>query len=380
MMPFFTNRMKSIKEAGALSGKRVIVRVDFNVPIINGKVRDDFRIKKALPTIEFLVKKGAKVILLAHLGEDGSASLEPIANTLKKYIAVSFIKTSLFSPITDEAVLDQKKGTVILLENIRREKAEKENTSSFGRALSRFGDIYVNDAFSVSHRVHASVVGIPKHIPSYAGFQLLDEVKHLSSVFTPPHPFLCIFGGAKFETKVPLVKKFIREADTIFIAGALMNTFFKTKGYEVGQSLVEEGNFGIPKLLKDTKIILPSDVVVAQGKVHKVVSADRVSKDDVIVDIGTRSVEELQKLILRSKCILWNGPLGKYESGFGGATEKILKTIALSKAKSVIGGGDTVALVDKLKLEKKLGFVSTGGGATLDFLAKGTLPGIKALK
>ncbi len=372
--------MKSIKEAGPLSGKRVIVRVDFNVPIVNGKVRDDFRIRKALPTIEYLKNKGAKVILIAHLGEDEKESLEPVAKALKKYTPVLFLKESIFSQAIDNAILEHKKGTVILLENIRREKGEKDNTSSFGRALSRFGDIYVNDAFSVSHRVHASIIGIPKHIPGYAGFQLLDEVKNLSLAFEPKHPFLFILGGAKFETKVPLIKKFMRDADKVFIGGALMNTFFKTKGYEVGQSLVDEGNFGIPKLLKDEKLLLPSDVEVAVGKTHRCVSPDQVRDTETIVDVGPKTIAELQAVIANTKFILWNGPLGKYESGFGGATEKLLKIIASSKAQSIIGGGDTVALVDKLKLEKKLGFVSTGGGATLEFLAKGTLPGIKALK
>ena len=372
--------MKSIKEAGALSGKRVIVRVDFNVPIVNGKVRDEFRIKKALPTIEYLKNKGAKIILIAHRGEDGLESLEPIAKVLKKYVPVLFIQASIFSREIDEAILNHKKGTVILLENIRREKGEKDNTSSFGRALSRFGDIYVNDAFSVSHRAHASIVGIPKHIPSYAGFQMLDEIKHLSLAFNPEHPFLCIFGGAKFETKVPLIKKFIRDADTVFVAGALMNNFFKQKGYQVGQSLVDDGNFGIPKLLKEKKLVLPSDVEVSSGKKHRFILPDKVLLEETIVDVGPQTIKELQPIVARAKFILWNGPLGKYETGFGGATEQLLKLIAKSNAKSVIGGGDTVALVDKLKLEKKLGFVSTGGGATLEFLSKGTLPGIKALK
>ncbi len=372
--------MKSIKEAKDIRGKRVLVRVDFNVPIIKGKVRDDFRIKKALPTIEYLKNKGAKIILIAHAGLDGAQSLAPIAQALLKHTPVTFIKTSVFENQTKDVLDMQKNGTIILLENIRREKGEKENADSFARGIARFGDMYVNDAFSVSHRTHASIVGIPKHLPSYAGLQLMDEVKHLSLAFSPKHPFLFILGGAKFGTKVPLVKKFLRSADMVYIAGALMNTFYKTKGYEVGTSLVDEGDFGIQKLLKDKKLFLPIDVEVAKGKAHRYTNPETVRANEMIVDIGPASVTELETMIKKARFILWNGPLGKYESGFGGATEKVLKIISCSKADSIIGGGDTVALVDKLKLENKFGFVSTGGGATLEFLSQGTLPGIKSLK
>ncbi len=374
-----TGMLRSVKDITALSGKRVVVRVDFNVPIVGGKIRDDFRITKALPTITYLTKKGAIVVLIAHLGEDGTQSLLPIAEKLKKFVPVTFLKTSVFSNETEIALENQKKGTVVLLENIRREKGEKENSPSFGRALSRLGEYYVNDAFSVSHRMHASIIGIPKHIPGYAGFQFMEEVANLSSAFSPKHPFLFILGGAKFETKIPLVKKFLKEADTVYIAGALANNFFKARGYEVGLSLVDEGNLGIPNLLKHKNLVLPSDVEVSSGKTHRACRINQVTAGDTIVDVGPESIKELENLIAQAKYILWNGPLGKYESGFGGATEKILKALSKTKAKSIVGGGDTVALISKLKLESKLGFVSTGGGATLEYLAKGTLPGIKAL-
>ena len=375
--------MKSIKEIDDLKGKRVLVRVDFNLPMEGGKIVDDFRIKKALPTIEYLHKKGATVILLAHLetGGDDKVSLKPVAVRLKKYLPETiFIETPIFSDQTEKELSEMKKGSIVLLENLRREKGEKDNAPSFARALSRYGDIYVNEAFSVSHRVHASIVGIAKHIPGYAGFQLLDEVKHLSKAFDPSHPFLFILGGAKFETKIPLIKKFLKNADQCVIAGALMNDFFVAKGYEVGTSLVDTGNFHIGTLLKHKNLVLPPDVEVSKGSKHHAVKPDSVAKDEMIVDIGPASIELLKGLIEKAKFILWNGPLGKYETGFGGATEQVLKLISKSKAESVIGGGDTVALVSKLKLEDKLGFVSTGGGATLDFLDKGTLPGIKALK
>ena len=373
--------MKSIKEIGDIKNKKVIVRVDFNVPMKDGKILDDFRIQKALPTIEFLQKKGAKVVLIAHLGEDGSDSLKPIAVRLKKYIpAVIFIDTPIHSDETGNALVAMKKGELALLENIRREKGEKDNAPSFARALSRLGDFYVNDAFSVSHRLHASVVGIPKLLPSFAGFQLLEEIKNLSKAFDPKHPFLFILGGAKFETKIPLIKRFAKSAETIFVGGALMNDFFKAKGYEVGTSLTDSQNLNIPSLMKNKNLILPTDVEVVNGSKRRFAKPNDVHPTEQIVDVGTATVDTLGELISKAKFILWNGPLGKYETGFGGATEKVLKMIAKSKAENIIGGGDTVALVSKLKLEKSLGFVSTGGGATLDFLAKGTLPGIKALK
>ncbi len=373
--------MKLIKDVGNLSGKRVLVRVDFNVPIKDGKVLDDFRIKKSLPTIEYLHKKGAIVILLAHLGEDGSQSLKGVAIKLKKYIPnLNFIETSIFSDETEAILKDLKKGDVVLLENLRREVSEKNNSPSFARALSRFGSIYVNDAFSVSHRLHASIIGITKYLPGYAGFQFEEEIKNLSLAFNPVHPFLFILGGAKFETKIPLVKKFLRDADNVFIGGALSNDFFKVKGYEVGTSLVENGNFQIASMLKHKNLLLPIDVEVVNGNKYHFSKSSDVAANESIIDIGPESLELLKGFIEKAKFIIWNGPLGKFGVGSLNSTEKILKLIAKSTAHSVIGGGDTVEYISKLKLENKLGFVSTGGGATLEFLAKGTLPGIKALK
>jgi len=209
--------MKSIKILKNIKDRTALVRVDFNVPIKNGKVEDDFRIQKALPTIRFLQKKGAKVVLISHLGTDGKASMKPVADCLKKYI----------------------KKNVTLLENIRKYPGEEKNDPKFAKKLSELGDFYVNEAFSVSHRKHASIVGLPKYLPSYAGFQLEEEVKNLSKVFKKPkHPFLFILGGAKFSTKMPLLKKYIKIADQIFIGGALANDFLKVEGYTVGKSLV----------------------------------------------------------------------------------------------------------------------------------------------
>ncbi len=373
--------MKSIKDIGSLSGVRVLVRVDFNLPMKDGKVLDDFRIKKSIPTIEYLHKKGAIVILLAHLGDDGKASLKPVALKLKKYLPKAhFISTPIFSNETEDLIAKLKKGDIVLLENLRSETGEKNNSPSFARALSRYGKVFVNEAFSVSHRLHASIVGITKYLPGYAGLQLEQEVKSLSHAFKSEHPFLFILGGAKFETKIPLIKKFLNTADQVFIGGAIANDFFQARGYEIGQSLVDIGNFQLPSLMKHKNFMLPADVEVAKNSKRRFVKPDAVAKDESIVDIGPNAVAQLKGLIEKSKFILWNGPLGKYENGFGGSTEQILKIIAKSSAETIVGGGDTVAIISKLKLENKLGFVSTGGGATLDFLVKGTLPGIKVLK
>ncbi len=372
--------MKSIKTLKDIKGKRVLVRVDFNVPIEKGIVLDDFRIKKAIPTIEFLSKKGAKVILISHLGKDGE-SLKPIFKKLKKIIKSSF-EENVFGESVSNKILSMKNGEVLLLENIRREKGEQAKDINFAKALSSLADIYVNDAFSVSHREDSSVVLLPKLLPSFVGFQMENEIKELSTVFNnPKHPFLFILGGAKFSTKMPLIKKYLKLADYIFIGGALANDFLKSKGFNVGRSLVDSENYGIDRLLKNKKILLPKDVLVLNPKgILTNKSVGLIMEDEVILDIGKDTVKELVEIVGKSKMILWNGPLGKYENGGDISTKKILKAISATHTKSIIGGGDTAALVSDMKMEKKFSFVSTGGGATLEFLSKGTLTGIKALK
>ena len=350
--------MRSLKQIKNLKDKKVLVRVDFNVPIKNGKVFNDFKIKKALPTIKFLQQKGAEVILISHLGKDGTESMKPVADCLKKYI----------------------KKNITLLDNIRKFSGEVKNDLNFAKKLAKLGDIYVNDAFSVSHRIHVSIVGLPKYLPSYAGFQLEEEIKNLSKVFKKTkHPFLCIAGGAKFSTKIPLIRKYLRSADCVFVGGALSNNFLKAQGYEIGKSLVDDTNYNFKEILKNGKLILPEDVVVKSGNRLINKRVDKITKDEIILDIGSKTTKNLVRLVEKSKFILWNGPLGKYESSGAKSTEKILKLVASSKTESIIGGGDIVALVSQMKLENKFSFVSTGGGAMLDFLATGTLPGIKAL-
>lgn len=353
--------MRSIRQIKNLKGKKVLVRVDFNVPIKNGKVLDDFRIKKALPTIKFLEKKGAKIILITHLGKDGSENLKPV---IKHFFKISKCL----------------KSQVSFFDNIRKFPGEVKNDITFAKKLSKLGDIYVNEGFSVSHRAHASVVGLPKLLPSYAGFQFEEEIKNLSKVFKKPkHPFLFIIGGAKFSTKIPLIQKYLKSANYVFVGGALLDNFLKAEGYEIGKSLIDNTNYNLKIVSKNKKLILSEDVIVKSGDKLVNKKIDKIKKDEIILDIGNKSVKILEKLIKESKLILWNGPLGKYEDGGEKATKKILKLVSKSKAESIIGGGDIVSLVSSMKIENKFTFVSTGGGATLEYLAKGTLPGIKAL-
>ena len=350
--------MRSVKQIKNLKDKKVLMRVDFNVPIKNGEILDDFKIRKALPTIKFLQRKGAEVILISHLGKDGTESIKPVADCLKKYI----------------------KKNIILLDNIRKFPGEVKNDLNFARKLAKLGDIYVNDAFSVSHRSHASIVSLPKFLPSYAGFQLEEEIKNLSKVFKKTkHPFLYIAGGAKFSTKIPLIRKYLRSADCVFVGGALSNNFLKAQGYEIGKSLVNNTNYNFKEILKNRKLILPEDIVVKSGNRLINKRIDKIKKDEIILDIGSKTTKNLAQLVEKSKFILWNGPLGKYESSGARSTEKILRLVANSKIESIIGGGDIVALVSQMKIRNKFSFVSTGGGAMLDFLTTGTLPGIKAL-
>src|SRR3990172_7930507 len=296
--------MKSIRELKNLKGKTALVRVDFNVPIRNGKILDTFRIQRALPTIKFLQKRGAKIILISHLGKESGKTLKPVANYLNKLLPTRFA-TWGSDPQVD--------GSVVLMENLRLNKGEESNSVPFAKKLAKLGDLYVNDAFPVCHRKHASVVGVHKYLQSYAGFQLEQEVKNLSLAFAKPPArtakrggFLFILGGAKFETKIPLIKKFLKKADGVFIGGALMNNFFKEAGIDVGKSLVDPSTslragkkkFGLKKLMKNKKLILPVDVI---------------TRDKAFVYIGEKTTKLLIGLIKRSRIVLLNGPMGNYE-------------------------------------------------------------------
>lgn len=374
--------LKSVKKLKNIKGKRVLLRLDLNVPLegkTDKKIKDDFRLLRAMPTIKFLSQKGAKIIIVGHLGKDGSGSLRPIADYFKKSFATGFFPKMSFAELR-KISREIKNGSVVILENLRAWEGEKKNDKNFAKELASLGDIYVNDAFSASHREHASIVGVTKLLPSYPGILFGEEIKNLSKALKPPKQFLFILGGAKFSTKIPLIRKYLKIAENVFIGGALANNFFKELGFEIGRSMAEEG-LNIKDVAKNKKIFLPIDAVVKNksGKVSVKFLKD-VLPEDFIMDAGPRSVDLLKELAAKSKMVLWNGPLGYYEEGFSKSTEDFLKSLSKTKTKSIIGGGDTVTLVSKLGLDKKFSFVSTGGGAMILFLAKGTLPGILALK
>lgn len=340
--------MKSITEANIIEGTRVLVRVDWNTPIKDGKVLDSSRIEASLKTINYILEKGGKAIILSHLG-DGTDSLEIVAKEAEKFFPnnqVRFVRDPWNCSADDcRKSLDYlNNGGIAVLENLRF-WMEKENDEDFAKKLSEFGDIYVNEAFPCSHRAHTSIVLLPKLLPAFASFKFLDEFKNLSQAFDPKHPFLFVLGGAKFETKLPLVEKFLNIADHIFIGGA--NALAAS-----GQSFAD-----------DPKIIFPVGDIQA-------------------LDANTETLEVLAEKIKEAKFILWNGPLGNYEKGFVAGTVALARMLADSEAQLVIGGGDTLANINKETKDKiqTHGFISTAGGAMLDFLANGTLPGIEALK
>ena len=388
----------TIKDIKNLKGKRVMLRLDFNVPTQNGKIIETMRIDRSLPTVEYLIKKKARVIILSHIGKDASSSLKPVVQYLNTLPATTYrskktgggggrgkMKVGFVPDFrTEQArmVVDSlPEGGVVVFENLRLDNRELENDPEFAKYLASFGDVYVNDAFAVSHRAHASVVGITKYLPSYIGLLISDEIKNLSLALNPKHPFLFILGGAKFDTKMPLMKKFMKIADHVFVGGILANDFFHDVGLEVGKSVVDTYDFKLTPLLKNGKIILPSDVVVKNIDSNKIAikNIDNVSSTEIIVDVGPETIKNLAHILKKTKLVVWNGPLGYYEGGFDKGTITLLNEIAESKATSIIGGGDTAVVVEKLGLGNKLSFVSTGGGATLDYLSDGKLVGIDAV-
>lgn len=375
----------------------MVLRLDFNVPLNNGKIVETMRIDRAMPTIEYLVKKKARVIILSHIGKDASLSLKPVVQYLNTLPATTYRSKKIsgdggrekmkvgFVPDfrTEQArkvVEGLPEGGVVVFENLRLDDRETQNDPEFAKYLASFGDIYVNDAFAVSHRAHASVVGITKYLPSYIGFLIADEIKNLSLALNPKHPFLFVIGGAKFDTKMPLMKKFMKIADQVFVGGILANDFFHDIGLETGKSFVDKYDFKLTPLLKKGKIILPSDVVV-KNENGKILTkhVGELFPNDSIVDVGPDTIKKLALILKKIKLVVWNGPLGYYEEGFDKGTIALLKAITESKATSIIGGGDTAVIIEKLGISNKLSFVSTGGGATLDYLATGKLVGIDAV-
>jgi len=380
-----------------VSGKRVLVRVDFNVPLKDGKIRDDTRIQAALPTIEYLISHGARVILMSHLGRpdgevDDSFRMDPVAARLADLLARPVKKLNdCIGPEVEAAVNSLKPGEIILLENVRFHKGETKNDPEFAEALSRLGDIYVNDAFGTAHRAHASTEGVTKYLPAVGGFLMEKELEFLGKVTAnPAHPFVAILGGAKVSDKIGVLKNLVGKVDTLLIGGGMAFTFLYAQGKKIGKSLLDEKVELAREILdearvKGVKFLLPTDIVVAEkleeGAPFKVVSSDEIPDEMMGVDIGPRTVEAFSEALRGAKTVLWNGPMGVFEiPAFAKGTEAVARAVAGSGAISVIGGGDSVAAVAKLGLNDRMTHISTGGGASLEFLEGKVLPGVAALK
>lgn len=377
-----------------VDGKKVLLRVDFNVPLSGGKVASDERIKASVETINWLSNNGAIVTICSHLGRpDGKKvkklSLKPVVPVLSKIInkKVTFV-TDLWGLRRNKKIDSARPGDVILLENIRFDAREEQNDAEFSEKLAEGFDLYVNDAFSASHRAHASTVGVTKYLKSYAGFGLQKEIEVLTNWFNKPKkPFLAIIGGAKISTKIEIIEKLLSKVDILIIGGAMANTFFVAEGYDVGLSFFEEDYVDVAERIsrdafdKGVELIIPTDVNVSRKiGAKKIESKDleEIEKGEIVVDIGPKSLAKFSEPIKFAGTIFWNGPVGisEYPASVVG-TNAIANIVSEAKGKSIIGGGDTLAAVAKSNLN--FDFVSTGGGATLELIAGHKLPGIEAL-
>ena len=371
---------KTLDELPDVRGKRVLVRSELNAPVENGVVTDTYRIEQAVPTLRELIERGAKVIVIAHIGREPSETLAPVADALRRLLPTVEFVPSLVGEAVSQAVESLPEGGIVLLENLRSEAGETANDPAFAESLALLAEYYVDDAFGATHRAHASIVGVATRLPAYAGRLLERELVEMAKGLEPESPSLFILGGAKFETKEPLLEAALPRYDRVFIGGALAHDVLKAEGFVVGRSLVSEGVEKAAELMASGKILLPVDVVVEgpEGVVTK--RADQVGPEDMIVDIGPESVTELGVHIAHANTILWNGPLGLFEKGYTQSTEQVAELVADAKGHSIVGGGDTVAAIRELGLAEKFNFLSTGGGAMLDYLVDGSLPGVEVLK
>jgi len=382
-----------------VGGQRVLVRVDFNVPLDEetGAIIDDSRIRASLPTIRYLTERRARVILCSHLGRPKGRAVDklrlaPVGQRLSQILKQP-VKTTrnCIGPDAEAAIAKLKEGDILLLENVRFHPEEEENEANFAQALARLADIYVNDAFGAAHRAHASVVGITQYLPAVAGLLLEKEITNLGGILeSPARPFAALLGGAKVSDKVGVIENIMDKVDYILIGGGMAATFLKAKSCEVGKSLIEADKVAIAlELMKralrsGVSLMLPADVVIAgelspQAK-GETVSTENIPDDKRIVDVGPETIKGFQRSLLKCKTVFWNGPLGIYElPQFAAGTKALAKVIASLEAATVIGGGSTADTVADMGLTDSMTFVSTGGGASLEFLSGQALPGIEAL-
>ena len=391
--------MRSILNEKSLKKKKILLRLDLNVPLENGKISDTTRIDKIIPTLNFLIQQKTKIIIISHVGRPKGKivkdlSLKPVGDELKKKLNVDVkLITENIYEIKNKDFLEKFDEEILILENIRFYEGEEKNDDKFAKHLASLGDIYVNDAFSCSHRSHASIQQISKHLPSFSGLQLDLEVAALNKITTEiTKPVTCIIGGSKISTKIDIIKNLIPKFDNIIIVGAMANNFIEYFGNNIGKSIKEENCVRIVEEIlslskkKECKIIYPEDVLVSKNLngSPKNKDLDQILPDEMILDIGPKTINKIVNIIGKSKTILWNGPAGYFENpNFANGSIKIAKTIIEdNKSKnifSVVGGGDTVSLLNKLKVVHKFNFVSTAGGAFLEYLEGKKLPGITAL-
>lgn len=370
--------MKKIIDAGELRGKYVLLRSSLNIPLKDGKIRNKFRLERALPTLRYLHEHGARTIVIAHIGRKPEETLKPVFDELEKYLPVHWGGSLVSEGFRQRRALMQD-GDILLGENLRQNAGEEENSEDFVARLVELGDIYVNDAFAAAHRNHASTYGVALKLPAYAGLTLSEEVEELTKVMKPEHPSLFMLGGAKFDTKMPLVEKYLEEYDQVFIGGALANDVLKAKGYEVGLSMVSDVSLVGSPFLENRKMLLPIDLIVDGPDGRQVRKLNEVKPEEKIFDCGPMTIDMLITYIEKAKTILWNGPFGAYEFGYTDSTEIIARHMAAADAFTVIGGGDTVAAVEKLHINELFSFVSIGGGSMLTLLEHGSTPVIDLL-
>ena len=385
---------KSVRDLGDVRDKRVLVRVDFNVPVEDGQVTDDTRIVRALPTIQHLLERGARPVLISHRGRpkgepDAEYAMDPVARRLEELLGAPVLKLdAAVGPEVEEALDNWDGEGVVLLENSRFYPGETKNDPELSEQLASLADLYVDDAFGAAHRAHATVVGVAELLPAAAGLLMEEEIDNLSKVLRrPERPFVAIVGGSKVSDKVGVIESLLEVADTLLIGGAMCFTFFKAQGYETGNSLVEDEYLEEAKRLvgeAGERLVLPTDVVVAEkmkeNAPSEVVEVEEIPPDLMGMDIGPETVEKFEAYVADAKTVFWNGPMGVFEvDAFAKGTEGIAQAVAQSEAVSIIGGGDSGAAVRNLGLEDRMSFVSTGGGASLEYVEGRELPGLAVL-